>query len=61
MTGLALSAYVDGGRYDYMTLRGRQHLRRLSCDWTERNTLSHIQVAPLPPVWISAAREDEGE
>ncbi|XP_070686170.1 L-fucose kinase [Pempheris klunzingeri] len=38
-------AYVPGGRYDYLTLSGKQHLERLSCDWPDRNTLSHIQRA----------------
>nr|XP_046249077.1 L-fucose kinase isoform X2 [Scatophagus argus] len=36
-------AYVPAGCYDYLTLSGRQHVERLSCDWTNRNTLSHIQ------------------
>ncbi|KAM8751501.1 L-fucose kinase isoform 2-T3 [Acanthopagrus schlegelii] len=36
-------AYVPGGRYDYLTLSGKQHVDRLSCDWPDRNTLSHIQ------------------
>ncbi|XP_068452643.1 L-fucose kinase isoform X2 [Clinocottus analis] len=36
-------AYVPGGRYDYLTLSGRSHVERLCCDWTDRNTLSHIQ------------------
>ncbi|XP_062245057.1 L-fucose kinase [Platichthys flesus] len=35
--------YVPGGRYDYLTLSGKQHVERLTCDWTDRNTLSHIQ------------------
>ncbi|XP_041794358.1 L-fucose kinase isoform X2 [Chelmon rostratus] len=35
--------YVPGGRYDYLTLSGKQHVERLSCDWTDRNALSHIQ------------------
>uniref|UniRef100_A0A8P4KC04 L-fucose kinase n=1 Tax=Dicentrarchus labrax TaxID=13489 RepID=A0A8P4KC04_DICLA len=38
-------AYVPGGRYDYLTLSGKQHVERLSRDWTDRNTLSHIQRA----------------
>ncbi|XP_041651831.1 L-fucose kinase [Cheilinus undulatus] len=36
-------AYVPGGRYDYLTLSGQQQVERLSRDWTDRNTLSHIQ------------------
>ncbi|KAM3610089.1 uncharacterized protein V6R79_025181 [Siganus canaliculatus] len=36
-------AYVAGGRYDYLTLSGRQHVERLCCDWPARNTLSHVQ------------------
>ncbi|KAK9516097.1 hypothetical protein VZT92_024055 [Zoarces viviparus] len=36
-------AYVPGGRYDYLTLSGKHHVERLCCDWTNRNTLSHIQ------------------
>ncbi|XP_075884780.1 L-fucose kinase [Nelusetta ayraudi] len=44
LRGTPLSAvYIEGGRYDYMTLSGQQHVRRLSCDWTERDTLSHVQ------------------
>ncbi|XP_029910027.1 L-fucose kinase [Myripristis murdjan] len=44
LRGTALSlAYVPGGRYDYLTLSGKQHVSRLTCDWTRRNTLSHIQ------------------
>lgn len=39
-----LTVYVPGGRYDYLTLSGKQHVERLSCDWTDRNALSHIQV-----------------
>ncbi|KAM7397196.1 hypothetical protein PAMP_020188 [Pampus punctatissimus] len=36
--------YVPGGRYDYLTLSGKQHVDRLTCDWTDGNTLSHIQI-----------------
>ncbi|XP_034540706.1 L-fucose kinase [Notolabrus celidotus] len=36
-------AYVPGGRYDYLTLSGKQHVSRLSRDWSDRSTLSHIQ------------------
>ncbi|XP_075933700.1 LOW QUALITY PROTEIN: L-fucose kinase [Anarhichas minor] len=36
-------AYVPSGRYDYLTLSGKHHVERLCCDWTNRNTLSHIQ------------------
>ncbi|XP_053742256.1 L-fucose kinase isoform X2 [Synchiropus splendidus] len=44
LRGTRLSlAYVSGGRYDYMTLSGRSHIRRLTCDWPFGNTLSHIQ------------------
>ncbi|AWP09024.1 putative L-fucose kinase [Scophthalmus maximus] len=35
--------YVAGGHYDYLTLSGKQHVQRLTCDWSDRNTLSHIQ------------------
>ena len=43
------SVYVPGGRYDYLTLSGRGHVERLSCDWTNKNTLSHIEVTlPVP-------------
>ncbi|XP_076588610.1 L-fucose kinase isoform X2 [Chaetodon auriga] len=35
--------YIPGGRYDYLTLSGKQHVERLSRDWTDRNALSHIQ------------------
>ncbi|XP_038561064.1 L-fucose kinase [Micropterus salmoides] len=35
--------YVPGGRYDYLTLSGKQHVERLTCDWTDGNTLSHVQ------------------
>lgn len=46
---LSLTVYVPGGRYDYLTLSGKQHVERLSCDWTDTNTLSHIQVTlPVP-------------
>ncbi|KAF7656552.1 hypothetical protein LDENG_00039590 [Lucifuga dentata] len=44
LRGTPLSlVYVPGGRYDYLTLSGKQHVNRLTCDWTDRNTLSHIQ------------------
>ncbi|KAK5866758.1 hypothetical protein PBY51_011308 [Eleginops maclovinus] len=44
LRGAALSlVYVPGGRYDYLTLSGRGHVERLSRDWTDKNTLSHIQ------------------
>lgn len=36
--------YVPGGRYDYLTLSGKEHVHRLTSDWTNKNTLSHIQV-----------------
>ncbi|KAM4572851.1 L-fucose kinase [Odontesthes bonariensis] len=36
--------YVPGGHYDYLTLSGKQHIDRLTCDWTDGNTLSHIQT-----------------
>ncbi|XP_044048231.1 L-fucose kinase [Siniperca chuatsi] len=36
-------AYVPSGRYDYLTLSGKQHVERLTCDWTDRNALSHVQ------------------
>uniref|UniRef100_A0A3P8RT08 L-fucose kinase n=1 Tax=Amphiprion percula TaxID=161767 RepID=A0A3P8RT08_AMPPE len=44
LRGAALSlVYVPGGRYDYMTLSGKRHVDRLTRDWTDRNTLSHMQ------------------
>ncbi|XP_022056691.2 L-fucose kinase [Acanthochromis polyacanthus] len=44
LRGAALSlVYVPGGRYDYITLSGKRHVDRLTRDWTDRNTLSHIQ------------------
>ncbi|XP_035859406.1 L-fucose kinase [Sander lucioperca] len=44
LRGTPLSlVYVPGGRYDYLTLSGKHHVERLSCDWMNRNTLSHIQ------------------
>ncbi|KAM3869804.1 L-fucose kinase [Diretmus argenteus] len=44
LRGTPLSlAYIPGGRYDYLTLSGKQHVKRLTCDWTDRNILSHIQ------------------
>ncbi|KAM9808048.1 LOW QUALITY PROTEIN: L-fucose kinase [Neosynchiropus ocellatus] len=44
LRGTRLSlAYVSGGRYDYVTLCGRSHIRRLTCDWPSGNTLSHLQ------------------
>ncbi|XP_059191686.1 L-fucose kinase [Centropristis striata] len=44
LRGAPLSlVYVPEGRYDYLTLSGKQHVERLRCDWTDRNTLSHIQ------------------
>lgn len=44
---VVLTVYVPGGRYDYLTLSGKQHVDRLTSDWTVGNTLSHIQVARL--------------
>ncbi|KAL7402691.1 hypothetical protein ABVT39_018499 [Epinephelus coioides] len=44
LRGAPLSlVYVPGGRYDYLTLSGKHHMERLSRDWTDKNTLSHIQ------------------
>ncbi|KAG7231612.1 hypothetical protein INR49_011007 [Caranx melampygus] len=44
LRGTPLSlVYVPGGCYDYLTLSGKQHVARLTRDWTDRNTLSHIQ------------------
>ncbi|XP_053174928.1 L-fucose kinase [Scomber japonicus] len=44
LRGAPLSlVYVPGGRYDYLTLSGKQHIDRLTRDWTDGNTLSHIQ------------------
>uniref|UniRef100_A0A7N5ZT94 L-fucose kinase n=1 Tax=Anabas testudineus TaxID=64144 RepID=A0A7N5ZT94_ANATE len=56
LRGAPLSlVYVPDGRYDYLTLAGKQHVHRLTCDWTDTNTLSHIQVTlPLtPPDFLS--------
>ncbi|XP_033970067.1 LOW QUALITY PROTEIN: L-fucose kinase, partial [Trematomus bernacchii] len=48
LRGEALSlVYVPGGRYDYLTLSGRGHVERLSRDWTNKNTLSHIERESL--------------
>uniref|UniRef100_A0A1A8EKU9 L-fucose kinase n=2 Tax=Nothobranchius korthausae TaxID=1143690 RepID=A0A1A8EKU9_9TELE len=45
LRGAPLSlAYISGGRYDYLTLSGKQHVDRLTHDWTGRSTLSHIQI-----------------
>nr|XP_054589316.1 L-fucose kinase [Nothobranchius furzeri]XP_054589317.1 L-fucose kinase [Nothobranchius furzeri] len=45
LRGAPLSlAYISGGRYDYLTLSGKQHIDRLTHDWTGRSTLSHIQI-----------------
>uniref|UniRef100_A0A3P9Q8C8 L-fucose kinase n=1 Tax=Poecilia reticulata TaxID=8081 RepID=A0A3P9Q8C8_POERE len=43
LRGAPLSLYVPGGRYDYLTLSGKQHVERLTSDWSVGNTLSHIQ------------------
>ncbi|XP_020504500.3 L-fucose kinase [Labrus bergylta] len=44
LSGTPLSlAYIPGGHYDYLTVSGKQHVERLSRDWTNRNTLSHIE------------------
>uniref|UniRef100_UPI0037E7F8E6 L-fucose kinase n=1 Tax=Semicossyphus pulcher TaxID=241346 RepID=UPI0037E7F8E6 len=44
LRGTLLSlVYIPGGRYDYLTPSGKQHVERLSCDLKNRNTLSHIQ------------------
>ncbi|KAM4734310.1 L-fucose kinase [Anableps anableps] len=48
LRGAPLSlVYVPGSRYDYLTLSGKQHVDRLTCDWTDGNTLSHIQSESL--------------
>ncbi|XP_035981542.1 L-fucose kinase [Fundulus heteroclitus] len=48
LRGAPLSlVYVAGGRYDYLTLSGKQHVDRLTSDWMDRNTLSHIQTESL--------------
>ncbi|XP_076027265.1 L-fucose kinase [Genypterus blacodes] len=45
LRGTRLSlVHVPGGRYDYLTLSGKQHVERLSRAGTDRNTLSHIQT-----------------
>uniref|UniRef100_A0A3Q2QVR9 Fucose kinase n=1 Tax=Fundulus heteroclitus TaxID=8078 RepID=A0A3Q2QVR9_FUNHE len=44
LRGAPLSLYIPGGRYDYLTLSGKQQVDRLTSDWTDRNTLSHIQI-----------------
>uniref|UniRef100_H3CAG6 L-fucose kinase n=1 Tax=Tetraodon nigroviridis TaxID=99883 RepID=H3CAG6_TETNG len=55
-------AYVPGGCYDYLTLSGKQHVERLSRDWTDRNVLSHIQkergVDPGARIINSVLEED---
>ncbi|XP_061577517.1 L-fucose kinase isoform X1 [Cololabis saira] len=44
LRGTPLSlVYVPGGRYDYLTLSGKEHVDRLTRGWTNTNTLSHIQ------------------
>ncbi|KAG5839076.1 hypothetical protein ANANG_G00201100 [Anguilla anguilla] len=44
LRGTPLSlVYVPDGRYDYMTLSGLEHVRRLTQTGTERETLSHVQ------------------
>ncbi|XP_058500712.1 L-fucose kinase [Solea solea] len=35
--------HVPGGRYDHLPSSGKQHMERLTHDWTDKNTLSHIQ------------------
>ncbi|XP_047241855.1 L-fucose kinase [Girardinichthys multiradiatus] len=48
LRGAPLSlVYISGSRYDYLTLSGKQHVDRLTSDWTDRNTLSHIQTERL--------------
>ncbi|XP_007567558.1 L-fucose kinase isoform X1 [Poecilia formosa] len=48
LRGAPLSlVYIPGGRYDYLTLSGKQHVERLTSDWTVGNTLSHIQNEKL--------------
>ncbi|XP_037538541.1 L-fucose kinase [Nematolebias whitei] len=45
LRGAPLSlAYVPNGRYDYLTLSGKQHVHRLTRDWMDRRTLSHVQT-----------------
>ena len=39
------SVYIPDGRYDYMTVSGLEHVRRLTKTGSERETLSHVQVA----------------
>ncbi|KAI1904031.1 hypothetical protein AGOR_G00001500 [Albula goreensis] len=46
LRGIPLSlVYVPDGRYDYMTLSGREHIRRLTETGSEQETLSHVQNA----------------
>lgn len=49
---LSSSVYVSSGQYDYLTLSAKQHIDRLTCDWTDTNTLSHVQVTlPVSQQW----------
>ncbi|XP_077425220.1 L-fucose kinase isoform X2 [Vanacampus margaritifer] len=46
LRGTALSlAYVPAGRYDYMTVSGKQHVLRLTREPAQGHAHSHIQVA----------------
>ncbi|XP_055365408.1 L-fucose kinase isoform X2 [Betta splendens] len=40
-------AYVSAGRYDYLTLSGKQHISRLTREQTSTSVLSHIQRQSL--------------
>uniref|UniRef100_A0A3B4BVQ5 L-fucokinase domain-containing protein n=1 Tax=Pygocentrus nattereri TaxID=42514 RepID=A0A3B4BVQ5_PYGNA len=45
LRGVPLSlVYIPDGRYDYLTMSGREHVVRLTDTGTERQILSHIQV-----------------
>ncbi|XP_061898617.1 L-fucose kinase [Entelurus aequoreus] len=45
LRGTPLSmVYVPGGRYDYMSLSGKQHVDRLTSDWTHGHALSYMQL-----------------
>uniref|UniRef100_A0A8B9JPU4 Fucose kinase n=1 Tax=Astyanax mexicanus TaxID=7994 RepID=A0A8B9JPU4_ASTMX len=45
LKGVSLSlVYIPDGQYDYLTISGKEHVRRLIQTGTEKQTLSHIQV-----------------
>ncbi|XP_007235113.3 L-fucose kinase [Astyanax mexicanus] len=44
LKGVSLSlVYIPDGQYDYLTISGKEHVRRLIQTGTEKQTLSHIQ------------------